>query len=181
MYFVSLDDTDYVDTPGTGKLARALAHSLAAEYRIFGVTRHQLLVHPDVPYTKNNSANVVIVRNEEVNVMRLAEQVTAFMLPRCAFGGDPCGIIGAFAGACLAGTGNDGRFVEIGRVRELTGSVSVDMVLAAGISRIQTEDGEPVRQGVIKTGDKVRPALRDGSAVLFVRPSGTDVWDALKL
>ncbi len=228
MYFVALDDTDYVDTPGTGQLARALAGSLASEHRILGVTRHQLLVHPDVPYTKNNSANVVILLDDTVEVMRLAEQVTGFVLPRCAFGsdpglciaelsevrdvefgrtcqtevvdvetarslavqhnvylrslgGEPCGIIGAFAGACLAGSGNDGRFVAIGRVREITGTVSVDVIIEAGVSDVRTEDGESVRQGVVETGDKLRPALRDGKAVLFVKPRSESVWEALKL
>lgn len=228
MYFVALDDTDHIDTPGTGQLARALAVSLAADYRILGVTRHQLLVHPDVPYTKNNSANVVIIMDNDLNVMRLAEQVTAFALPRCAFGsdpglciasldevrgvefgrtcqtevvdvetakalavqhnvylrslgGEPCGIIGAFAGACLAGSGNDGRFVAIGRVREVTGTVSIDVILEAGVSDVKTEDGDSVRQGVVETGDKLRPALRDGKAVLFVKPLSENIWGPLKL
>ncbi|HUX25196.1 MAG TPA: hypothetical protein VMV87_11320 [Burkholderiales bacterium] len=55
---ICIDDTDDLDTPGTGRLAerlrvileqRGLAH---CRY----ITRHQLYVHPDIPYTSHNSA-----------------------------------------------------------------------------------------------------------------------------
>lgn len=55
---VALDDTDDAESIGTGRLARLLADELVG--RGLGasatVTRHQLLVHPDIPYTSHNSA-----------------------------------------------------------------------------------------------------------------------------
>jgi hypothetical protein len=55
---IGIDDTDNLDSRGTGALASLLASEL--EERNWGrtsfVTRHQLLVHPDIPYTSHNSA-----------------------------------------------------------------------------------------------------------------------------
>ena len=59
--FVSIDDTDNLYSRGTGRLARALADTLAADYPIYGVTRHQLFVHPAIPYTSHNSCAVIHV------------------------------------------------------------------------------------------------------------------------
>jgi hypothetical protein len=55
---IGIDDTDNLDSPGTG----ALASRIAAELESNGwgtsgfVTRHQLLVHTDIPYTSHNSS-----------------------------------------------------------------------------------------------------------------------------
>jgi len=228
MLYIGLDDTDQIGTPGTGRLARGVAESLAGDYNVRGVSRHQLLVHPDVPYTKNNSANVVILRDGTENLAQLVDRVTEYVAPRCAQGSDPalcvatdkqvrgltfglrcqtelmnvrqaettaasrliylqslaglpCGMIGALAGVCLAGSGNDGRFVQIGSIRELKGAVLIDEIISAGVSRVVTEDDESVTSGTVQTGDKLRPALRDGRPVLYVRPCGPNVWQALKV
>ncbi len=57
-WLLAIDDTDNAESIGTGRLARMLAAHLE-EANLFaepGVTRHQLLVHPDIPYTSHNSA-----------------------------------------------------------------------------------------------------------------------------
>lgn len=60
---VSIDDTDTMKTDsgevrGTGELAQLIMQEV--ENRGWGkcdpITRHQLLVHPDIPYTSHNSA-----------------------------------------------------------------------------------------------------------------------------
>jgi hypothetical protein len=51
MLFIGLDDTDNLESRGTGYLARRIAAVLAADYALLGVTRHQLLVDPRVPCT----------------------------------------------------------------------------------------------------------------------------------
>ena len=55
---IGVDDTDFGDSIGTGALARELCLHLerlaGAESR--GITRHQLLVDPRIPYTSHNSA-----------------------------------------------------------------------------------------------------------------------------
>lgn len=65
---IALDDTDNLDSPGTGFRARELAMLLARE-RLgtpVAITRHQLLVDPRIPYTSHNSSACVVavgVRN----------------------------------------------------------------------------------------------------------------------
>jgi hypothetical protein len=68
--YISIDDTDTLTGPrGTGKLARSIADTVAPEYPVYGVTRHQLYVHPDIPYTSHNSNAVIHVQAEGEEVM----------------------------------------------------------------------------------------------------------------
>lgn len=55
---IGIDDTDNVSSHGTGFLVQHLIHVLedAGEGRCLGATRHQLLVHPSIPYTSHNSS-----------------------------------------------------------------------------------------------------------------------------
>ena len=55
---ISIDDTDNLESRGTGELASLIAEELESNGwgRAGFVTRHQLLVHPDIPYTSHNSA-----------------------------------------------------------------------------------------------------------------------------
>ena len=55
---VCIDDTDDLDSPGTGELAEAIITRIQAREwgQCSGITRHQLLVHEDIPYTSHNSA-----------------------------------------------------------------------------------------------------------------------------
>jgi len=57
-YLVGIDDTDNHESIGTGALARELMTVLEREIKAqhLGITRHQLLIHPDIPYTSHNSA-----------------------------------------------------------------------------------------------------------------------------
>lgn len=65
---IGIDDTDRPGySPGTGKLARLLAADLCRRHaglRSVGVLRHQLLVHPDIPYTSHNSPACLILETE---------------------------------------------------------------------------------------------------------------------
>jgi hypothetical protein len=94
-------------------------------------------------------------------------------------GGDGGGIIGALAAVGLASTGNDGRFNWVGQVRELQGIQPVEAVIAAGVARVQTIEGEIISRGQVDTGDKARPSLIGRQAVLLVEPAG-DVWRAVR-
>jgi hypothetical protein len=57
-WLLAIDDTDNEESIGTGRLARMLAAHLEGRGLVAepSVTRHQLLVHPDIPYTSHNSA-----------------------------------------------------------------------------------------------------------------------------
>lgn len=227
MFFIGLDDTDTLESRGTGHLARQIAAELAADYPVLGVTRHQLLVDPRVPCTKNNSCAALALDLdgdgdprlllESVRDMMLAdfqpgsdpglcvarvvpdavtefghraqrelvtpgeaqELAAAFGLHLVALGGDGSGVIGALAAVGLAATGQDGRYVLVGRSRELTGLQPVSALLAAGIAAVQTVDGTNVNDGLVQT-DKLRPARRGGRPVAVVEWTG-DYWLPLKL
>lgn len=62
--FIGIDDTDFGDSIGTGGIARELQLHLARDLGAepLGVTRHQLFVHPDIPYTSHNSAACIEIR-----------------------------------------------------------------------------------------------------------------------
>ncbi len=65
MIYVGIDDTDTLESRGTGRLARTIATTLSNKYEIFGVTRHQLFVHPTIPFTSHNSCAVIHVEAPE--------------------------------------------------------------------------------------------------------------------
>lgn len=228
MIYIGLDDTDMPGTRGTGHLARDVASWLEGDYPITGITRHQLLHDRRIPYTANNSSNVIGVAAKNVDLQLLADQIAAYVIPQCPDGSDPglcvalpeqvegvsfgrkCqteivllslametaashgillrslagspgGMIGALAGVCLRASGNDGRFVQVGRIRELTGRVGIEEVLNSGVDRVSLEDGQEIRTGYIETGDKIRPALRGGLVTLYVQPLEQGLWQALKV
>ena len=227
MIFIGLDDTDNLQSRGTGHLARGIAAALAIDYPVLGVTRHQLLLDPRVPCTqKNSAAAIALDLNGGVDAASLLEQVRALMLAdfqpgsdpglcvactvpasvsefgrlaQCelvsqddaralaaqhslllhGLGGDEGGVIGALAAVGLAATGEDGRYVLVGRSRELSGMQPVSALLAAGIVAVRTVDGQPVTEGLVQT-DKLRPARRGGRPIAVVEWAG-DHWLPLKL
>ena len=62
-YLIGIDDTDNLDGPGTGHRVRQLAVELQAAGLVLseGITRHQLLVSPEIPYTSHNSSACLTV------------------------------------------------------------------------------------------------------------------------
>jgi tRNA(Ile2) C34 agmatinyltransferase TiaS len=227
MLFIGLDDTDTLESRGTGHLARAIAAALTTDYPVLGVLRHQLLVDPRVPCTKNNScAAIVLQGNGRVAPSDLLSQVRALVLedfqpgsdpglcvastvpaavtafghraqgqlvsqdearalaaahqiPLLGLGGSEDGVIGALAAVGLAASGEDGRYVAVGRSRDLTGLRPVSDLLEAGIAAVQTSAGEPVTDGLVQT-EKLRPARRGGLPIAVVEWEG-EYWLPIKL
>lgn len=226
MLIIGLDDTDILGSRGTGHLARSIADVLAADYPLLGVTRHQLLFHPDIPCTKKNSCAAIHLDAPAEDAARVRDRVRALMLadfvpgsdpglcvaadvppevvafgrraqreivtratardvaaacnlPLLGLGGDESGVIGALAAVGLATCAEDGRYVQVGRIRELGGLQPVAALLQAGIAAVQTRDGQPVHEGLVDT-DKLRPARRGGRAVAVVERQ-EDHWQPLKL
>ena len=88
--FVGIDDTDTLESRGTGHLAREVAAALAANLAVLGVTRHQLLVDPRVPYTaKNSSAAIVLGPNGRLDPADVMARVRAVMREHFNPGSDP--------------------------------------------------------------------------------------------
>lgn len=57
-YLVGIDDTDNLTSRGTGFIVRQLAAQLRDKNiaRVLAVSRHQLFVHDEIPYTSHNSS-----------------------------------------------------------------------------------------------------------------------------
>jgi hypothetical protein len=91
---IAIDDTDNLQSRGTGFLARKMAERLVAEglALVWGITRHQLLVHDDIPYTSHNSAACIAA--EAVDIEKITYLCRRFLSSECAQGSD--------AGLCIA-------------------------------------------------------------------------------
>jgi hypothetical protein len=226
MIYISLDDTDTEESRGTGHLARHIAGTLGKRYNVWGVTRHQLFQSPQIPYTRQNSANVIHLADERLSLQELAEQVQDMILadfqpgsdpglcvaqhtpPQVlayarraqrevvtmaealalarqydiilrGLGGDESGVIGAICGVALAASGEDGRFCELGAIRDLQGVVPIATILASGVTEVCNTEGQVITNGEVETGGKVRPALVGGRPVLFVEWNGSR-WRAVR-
>lgn len=88
---ICIDDTDNLESRGTGELATILAAEI--ERRSWGrcnfVTRHQLLVHPDVPYTSHNSSMCFAADLDLANLDTLIAYAGDFLREESAVGSDP--------------------------------------------------------------------------------------------
>ncbi|MEA4812018.1 MAG: hypothetical protein VB108_05575 [Anaerolineaceae bacterium] len=226
--YIGLDDTDNLQSRGTGYLARVIADSLQQRFPSLGVVRHQLFVHPDVPYTSHNSSACLMHEMPKSCCLSLLfEEVKAIMLNNFQPGSDPglamavevpqsiCkfgqdaktkivtqeqartlaqnfgiqleglggtegGVIGAMAALGLCSAGNDGRYLNLGQIRLLQGLQPVQAVLNAGINEVKTLAEEPVETGLV-IAEKMRPARRNGKAVLYVEKSLEGHYQPLKL
>lgn len=88
--FVGIDDTDIAGSRGTGRLARGIAAELGKTYDVYGVTRHQLLQHPDIPYTSHNSSAVIHLNGcRAADVDRIFRKAKKLMLADYIEGSDP--------------------------------------------------------------------------------------------
>jgi len=223
-YLIGIDDTDNLESRGTGYRARALGDALTrtglAELR--SVTRHQLLVHPAIPYTSHNSSACLLVsaRDGVEEIARfcagvlLAESAPGSDAGLCllrvdsvgpavvAFGrrakrevvtqgeattlaaaqgcilqgltGDGGGVIGALAAVGLYAAGDDGRYLWLPRLREMTGAITAGLLRRiSAIDAAHIVDGRPLPDDdTVELGDWVRPIRRGGEAVLLVEPAG---------
>ncbi|PLX94279.1 MAG: hypothetical protein C0620_06355 [Desulfuromonas sp.] len=88
---VSIDDTDNLESCGTGELAAQISQTIEEEGwgHCSYITRHQLLVHPDVPYTSHNSAMCFEATIEPENLGAIIDWSSQFLANNSAEGSDP--------------------------------------------------------------------------------------------
>jgi hypothetical protein len=93
---LGIDDTDNLESRGTGFRARELARKLSADglASARGISRHQLYVHPDIPYTSHNSALCLDLDWRGGPLSDLAEYCRVYLTTAAAEGSD--------AGYCVA-------------------------------------------------------------------------------
>ena len=93
-YLIGIDDTDNQFSRGTGFRARHMASLIDSGNlgKVIGITRHQLFVHPDIPYTSHNSSACLEVETDKPEELR--SFCKAYLRCECADGSD--------VGLCIA-------------------------------------------------------------------------------
>lgn len=233
-FLIGVDDTDNLESRGTGHRVRLLAGALAEAglAQPQGITRHQLLVDPRIPYTSHNSSASIQLEVDPGRRDELGDFCRDFLIRESAEGSDvglciatwsevtgpvrqwganakeqvltqeaahavaaSCGVqlwgltgtrggvIGALAAVGLRAAGNDGRFLWLPGLRELTGvHPAGELESLAGIQAVTTMTGVPVNGTArVDVGDWPRPVLVDGLAVLLVEEGDPDAtyWRAV--
>ena len=91
--FIGIDDTDNLESRGTGFLARRMAQEITGKGygTVYSVTRHQLLVDERIPYTSHNSSACLEVETDDQDL--LMDNCRNFLLQNAADGSD--------AGLCI--------------------------------------------------------------------------------
>jgi len=156
---VSIDDTDNIESRGTGELAAILADDVDKNGwgRSSYITRHQLLVHPDVPYTSHNSSMCFSADVDETHLETFISHAVKFLETESAEGSDP--------GLCIVVSGRErmDELVKFGQKAKrvvLTQRQAYELALRLGI-HLSAHGG---------TGDGVIGALAGAG----LRMSGND-------
>ncbi len=231
MLYVGIDDTDNMNSKGTGHRTRKLAELLQEHgYEVCEVTRHQFLVSPLVPYTSHNSGACIHLKASKMEKEEITTLAREFMLENFIDGSDPglcvaygdeisrdivnfgfrakveilskeeahtlasssgiyleelggsgLGIIGALASVGLAYSSNDGRFIDLGGIRQVEGIVSVKELLNSGVHKVVSVEGQVLSgDELVDTKNWVRPSLISGKPYLFVEKRGGR-WEVVKV
>ncbi|HOI33077.1 MAG TPA: hypothetical protein PLC47_09945, partial [Bacteroidales bacterium] len=85
---IGIDDTDNKESRGTGYNARQLGHLLERKKlgEVHSISRHQHFVHPDIPFTSQNSSACLYLQNG--NIDQLIPVCQQFMQQSCVPGSD---------------------------------------------------------------------------------------------
>ncbi|MEG2547113.1 MAG: hypothetical protein RSA60_01580 [Eubacterium sp.] len=89
--YCCIDDTDNIDSPGTGTLADEIVAQIhnANLGRCAPVTRHQLYIHPDIPYTSHNSSMCFSLETSENCYHKIIQLASEHLNKTAASGSDP--------------------------------------------------------------------------------------------
>ncbi len=139
---IGIDDTDNLETRGTGYRARCLGDALvdAGLADLHSITRHQLLVDPRIPYTSHNSSACLQV-NARVSTDDIQTFCRQFMLEVAADGSD--------VGLCVADVEAATRVVDYGlRAKQEVLDQDVALRTAASLG-IRLEGLTGTRGGII--------------------------------
>ena len=88
---IGIDDTDNPESKGTGTIAEEMCDIIREKH--WGVptfiTRHQLFIHPDVPYTSHNSSMIFTAEVKEEIYDEMIEILSTHLRIESADGSDP--------------------------------------------------------------------------------------------
>ena len=88
---LTIDDTDNLVSAGTGELCEMIAASIEEKGwgTCSGVTRHQLFIHEDIPYTSHNSSMCFRANIQEDYLQSIIDFAANFLKTESAEGSDP--------------------------------------------------------------------------------------------
>jgi hypothetical protein len=167
-----IDDTDNLDSPGTGEILENIGQGIANNGwgQVSYITRHQFLIHEDINYTSHNSSMCFLIETNFENCSGLTQEecrdkIIAFamnyLLENGAEGSDP--------GLCVADLEKISQ-EEIGKLMEF-GSRAKKEVLSKKAAYLVAEEIEGVHLSEHGgTGDGVIGAI----AGCGLRLSGND-------
>jgi hypothetical protein len=160
-FYIGIDDTDNLETRGTGFRCRELAASLVSNGYgdVIGISRHQLLFDRRIPYTSHNSSGCIEIETEKIStVIEISRQ---YLLENGAIGSD--------VGLCVAEADNiSTEVIHWGSNAKKIILNKVDAIKLANQNNIFLE-------GLTGTHDGIIGAL----AAVGLRKSGNDgryVW-----
>ncbi|SPD75367.1 conserved hypothetical protein [uncultured Desulfobacterium sp.] len=143
---VCIDDTDNLESRGTGKLAAILCDHL--ENNHWGVcrpiTRHQMLVHPDIPYTSHNSAMCFVAEIGPQFLSPFTDFAQSFLVRESAPGSDP--------GLCIVRIDHlddPDSLIEFGRITKTSVVTKDDAYKLAAHLKVHLSEHGGTGQGVI--------------------------------
>jgi hypothetical protein len=98
-WLICIDDTDDIGTKGTGEIAEEIMYLIMSKSHLNSVnetenniaawvTRHQLFVHPDIPYTSHNSAMCFELQSA-LSLSQIKQICTEHLLAESASVADP--------------------------------------------------------------------------------------------
>jgi hypothetical protein len=109
-FLIGIDDTDNLESRGTGFRARELGRLVMENGlgELKGITRHQLHVSPEIPYTSHNSSACLEIRSDRELARALIDFCAAYLRAESAEGSD--------AGLCVSpASGLGASVIEWGR------------------------------------------------------------------
>ncbi|WP_028115636.1 hypothetical protein [Ferrimonas senticii] len=88
---ICIDDTDIIGSKGTGEIAEELGEKLVqlGLGQATGVSRHQLYVHQDIPYTSHNSSMCFELTEVGASIDEVIGHCIAHLIEHSAVGSDP--------------------------------------------------------------------------------------------
>lgn len=216
---IGIDDTDNLESRGTGFRARELGRLMIEEglAKLSGITRHQLLFDRRIPYTSHNSSACLEVETSKIKEVQkfcadyllresaegsdaglcispydkvsdgiikwgqrakkeiitqdeareIAKSSNAFLE---GYTGTKGGIIGSLAAVGLRKQGNDGRFLWIQGMREMTGIFKVSEIKnKTGIDEIVAIDNSVITNDTnVFLAEWWRPVMKNNKINIFV-------------
>lgn len=117
-YLIGIDDTDNLESRGTGHRIRQMADYLSGLAQPLGITRHQLLFVPEIPYTSHNSSACLQVEADPARKDQIWEAGREFLLRESAPGSDAgfCFVAWEAVSPCIRAFGMRAKQVVLTRL-----------------------------------------------------------------